>query len=305
MTAPLRRDTSCINMVRTGLMHCGEHLETNNDTRAERTKPRGGEQVNQTTSRTARHSTAENHPIGGCVSSVSATRRVSSKAARLPSWAPAAPIVALFVLTLAEPARGQPIDSVTPLAFDALDRDRDAPANEDSNYYSDGVYGRFDGELSLVPSLGVQRSEAGGFTQIGLSAFYLSTVGVTFRTAEGSLSPWSPRANFNVSTLSLAVRPLFLLRWSQDWEKGPSFLDLTIDSLTLSLGGYWAAQRSDGTQHRGFESELSLGFPILGEAHGPWLTLSVANRLPRVTHANRSVDMIYGVRLEWSFSLGS
>lgn len=211
----------------------------------------------------------------------------------------------MVTLTMAEPARAQTLTPATPWAFDALDRDRDAPANEDSNYYSDGVYGRFDGELSLVPSVGVQRAEAGGFMQFGLSAFYLSTVGVTFRTAEGSLSPWSPRANFNVSTLSLAIRPLFLLRWSRDLEKGPSFLDLTIDSLTLSLGGYWAAQRNDDSQRRGFESELSLGFPILGKAHGPWVTLSVANRLPRVTHANRSVDIIYGLRLEWSFSLGS
>jgi hypothetical protein len=240
-----------------------------------------------------------------CASCGSMTGFMSSRAARLPSWTGIALGTALFILTLAEPARAQSVTSATPLAFDAFDRDRDAPAIEDANYHSDGVYGRFDGEISLVPFVGVQRTEAGGFAQLGISAFYLSTVGVTLRSSEGSLSPWSPRANFNVSTLSLAVRPLFLLRWSRDWEKGPSFLDLTIDSLTLSLGGYWAAQRSDGTQHRGFESELSLGFPILGRAHGPWLTVSVANRLPRVTHTSGSVDMIYGLRLEWSFSLGN
>lgn len=194
---------------------------------------------------------------------------------------------------------------LAPWAFDALDRNRDAPASEHPNYQSDGVYGRFDGEISVVPSIGVERAEAGGFTQLGLSAFYLSTVGVTVRTAEGSLSPWKPRADFNVSTLSLALRPLFLLRWSQDWEAGPSFLDLTIDSLTLSLGGYWSSQRENDTQRRGLESELSFGFPILAKAHGPWLTLSVANRLPRLTHAGHSLDMIYGLRFEWSFSLGS
>src|SRR5512147_2165750 len=43
-----------------------------------------------------------------------------------------------------------------PLSFDAFDRRRDAPINEEPNYRSDGVYGRFDGELSLIPAVGMQ-----------------------------------------------------------------------------------------------------------------------------------------------------
>lgn len=211
---------------------------------------------------------------------------------------------ALLAIT-ARTAHSAELLPVGPMTFDAFDRDRDAPANEESNYRSDGVYGRFDGEISIVPFVGVQTTRAGWMTQLGISAYYLSTVGVTFRSAEGRWAPWSPRADFNVSTLSLAARPLFLLRWSQDWEKGPSFLDLTLDSLTLSIGGYWSSEHGTKAQHQGFESELSLGFPLLAKAHGPWLTLSLGNRLPRVTSKDSTLDMIYGLRFEWSFSLGN
>lgn len=216
------------------------------------------------------------------------------------------PIVAATLLAVTtRTAHAAELFPLTPLSFDAFDRDRDAPANEESNYRSDGVYGRFDGEISLVPFVGMQTTNAGWMTQFGISAYYFSTVGVTFRNAEGRWSPWSPRADFNVSTLSLSARPLFLLRWSQDLEKGPSFLDLTLDSLTLSIGGYWSSEHSTTRQHYGFESELSLGFPLLAKAHGPWLTLSLANRVPRVTIKDSTLDMIYGVRFEWSFSLGN
>jgi hypothetical protein len=201
-------------------------------------------------------------------------------------------------------ARADGIASSMPLAFDAFDRRRDAPINEEPNYRSDGVYGRFDGEISLVPSVGMQWAGAGWFTQFGISSFYLNTIGVAFRSADGHWSPITRRADFNVSTLALAIRPLFLLRWSQDWEKGPSFLDLTLDSLTLSVGSYWSQQHSVDKQHMGLETELSFGIPLLAKAHGPWLTPSVVNRLPKVTSAQHSVDMTYGLRLEWAFSLG-
>jgi hypothetical protein len=190
-----------------------------------------------------------------------------------------------------------------PLAFDALDRRRDSPPNEEPYYRSDGVYGRLDGELTFAPSLGMQWTRAGWMTGFGLSAFYFHTIGIDFHMALGNASPVKPRADFTLSTLSLALRPLFLLRWSRDWEKGPGFLDLTIDSLTLYGGGYWSTQHSTDMTRSGFESGLSLGFPVIGQAHGPWLTLSFANRLPAVTAAAKSVDLVYGLRFEWALSL--
>lgn len=222
-------------------------------------------------------------------------------------WASLGLLAATSVASLTTSRNASAVEAAigAPVAYDAFDRNRDAPPNESPTYYSDGVYGRFDGELSLVPSLGMQHAAAGWFTQVGVAGFYLSTVGVIFRTSEGRWSPVSPRADFNVSSLALALRPLFLLRWTQDWEKGPSFLDLTIDSLTLSVGSYWAQQHSLELQRYGLETELSFGFPLLGKAHGPWLTASVVNRVPKVTHAGSRFDFAYGFRFEWSFSLGN
>jgi hypothetical protein len=212
--------------------------------------------------------------------------------------------VGLVTLVLAVTATSH-AGAAVPLAFDALDRRRDAPSNEEPYYRSDGVYGRFDGELALVPAVGMQWTASGWFTQLGMSAFYLNTIGIAFRHADGRWSPISPRADFSVTTLSLALRPLFLLRWSQDLEKGPSFLDLMIDSLTLHVGSYWSHQHSVDKQRYGLETELAFGFPILGRAHGPWLTASAANRWPKVTNAGNGVDMAFGLRFEWSFSLGN
>jgi hypothetical protein len=208
------------------------------------------------------------------------------------------------VVSVAPKVYASTAQAFAPLAFDAFDRRRDAPINEEPNYRSDGVYGRFDGEITFVPSLGVAWSNAGWFTQLGLSAYYLHTIGLTARTADGRWSPIPNRADYSVSSLSLALRPLFLLRWSNDWEKGPSFLDLTVDSLTLCVGGYWASRHGDDEQYAGFESELSFGFPLLGRADGPWLTASAMNRLPKVTSANKNLDMGFGLRFEWAFSLG-
>jgi len=191
------------------------------------------------------------------------------------------------------------------LAFDSLDRRRDSPPNEEPYYRGDGVYGRFDGELALLPAVGMNYNASGWSTELALSGYYLNTIGVVFRHNEGRWSPIAPRADFTVSSLSLAVRPLFLLRWSQNLEQGPSFLDLLIDSLTLSVGSYWSQQHSLDRQRYGLETELSVGFPLLGRAHGPWLTASVANRMPKVTNADNRIDMVYGLRFEWSFSLGN
>lgn len=214
-------------------------------------------------------------------------------------------LVSTPALSAADLDTWSPVGTVTPAAFDAFDRGRDAPSNEDPYYRSDGVYGRFDGELFLAPSLGTQWTASGWFTQLGLSAFYLNTVGVSFRYADGRWAAFAPRSDFSVSTLSLSLRPLFLIRWSKDWERGPSFLDLAIDSLTLSVGSYWSLQHGADLQKAGLETELSLGFPILGRAQGPWLTASAANRWPKVTNDGKSLDMAYGLRFEWAFSLSN
>jgi hypothetical protein len=204
---------------------------------------------------------------------------------------------------LAEPlaARGA---FPTHVAFDAFDRDRDANPSEKAASRTDGVYGRFDGDLSLEPFVGASFTYDGMLTDLGVSAYYFHTVGFSAQYADGRLFPTSARSDFNVTSLSLALRPLFLLRWSKDLEQGPSWLDLTIDSLTVSVGGYWAEDNQSDESQRGLEAELSLGFPLLAVADGPWIGLVASERFPRVTDDGHKLDLTFGLRLSWAFSLG-
>ena len=48
-------------------------------------------------------------------------------------------------------------------------------------------------------------------------------------------------------TVGIDLRPLFLMRWSKDNEQGPAWLDLTIDSLTLSVGAQYVGADGVGT----------------------------------------------------------
>jgi hypothetical protein len=192
----------------------------------------------------------------------------------------------------------------TAFGFDGFDRERDANANDKAPSKTDGVYGRFDGPLSLQPFIGGAYTFAGPVTELGVAVYFLHTVGVQGKYVDGRLMPLSGRAPLSISTVSLALRPLFLLRWSKNLEQGPSLLDLTVDSLTLKIGGFWAEFEHDPDSKRGFESELSLGVPLLAKADGPWLTFAVVDRLPKVAHEGRSVDLSLSARFEWSFSLG-
>lgn len=210
----------------------------------------------------------------------------------------------LLVSVIANSASAQALYDVPAWSFDAFDRDRDANASERATSKTDGVYGRFDGELTLQPFIGGAYTYAGALTELGLSAYYYQTVGLQVKYADGRLVPFSGSAPFSVSTVSLALRPLFLLRWSKNWEQGPSILDLTIDSVTLKVGGFWAENLNTEVNKRGLETELSFGVPLLAEAHGPWLSFALAHRIPKATHDNHSVDISASARLEWSFSLG-
>ncbi len=77
------------------------------------------------------------------------------------------------------------------------------------------------------------------------------------------------------------LRPLFVPRWAKGYETGPDFLDLTLDSLSLSVGGYWSehASRSPDS-NKGFDAELGFGLPLLVTAGGPWLETRGVLRYP-------------------------
>jgi hypothetical protein len=135
---------------------------------------------------------------------------------------------------------------------------------------SDGVYGRFDGSLALAASAGAEL-EAGDLRgALRFSAHYLWTAGVYLRYSDAFGSADSRPGR--VASLGVDLRPLFLPRFARDYEQGPALLDLTLDSLSLTAGAYFAQPRGrDFGDERGFETGLGLALPLLAQARGPWL----------------------------------
>jgi hypothetical protein len=203
-----------------------------------------------------------------------------------------------------ERASAETISNGGTYIFDGFDHNRDAPPQERVPSRTDGVYGRFDGEVSLSPFVGAAYTQAGMQTELGLGGYYFQTLGLQVKYADGKLFPGTFTTPHSVTTLSLAFRPLFLLRWSENWEQGPSWMDLWLDSLTVKAGGYYSINRDNDARKQGLETEISCGLPLLGRAYGPWVTLAGATRFPKVTHDGSAIDIAASLRLEWAFSLG-
>ncbi len=191
-----------------------------------------------------------------------------------------------------------------PWAHDAFDRQREEapmvstppPAGRD-----DGVYGRFDGTVSFSPGLGVEASQEGLGGTLGLRAFVLHTVGVSGQYRDGRLMPFGKSTDYRGGVIAIELRPLFLLRWSKDWEQGPSWLDLTLDSLTLGVGGYSDQRAKGDLLEQGVYSSLSFGFPLLGRALGPWLCLEGNQRWGSAVVSSLPARLGGLLRLEWTF----
>jgi hypothetical protein len=141
----------------------------------------------------------------------------------------------------------------------------------------DGVYGRFDGTLALAASAGAELEGGEARGALKLSAHYLWTAGAYVRYSDAFGSEDLRPAR--VASLGIDVRPLFLPRFALDKEHGPAWLDLALDSFSLSAGAYFAAPRQgDFGDVRGFETGLGLGVPLCGEARGLWLDARAERR---------------------------
>jgi hypothetical protein len=141
----------------------------------------------------------------------------------------------------------------------------------------DGVYGRFDGDLDLGLALGAELGSAGNAAPIVRgSAHYFSIAGLY---AGGRFKAGDTSAP-SLFDLGLDVRPLFLPRWAKGYETGPAFFDLTLDSLSLSLGAFWAENSRKRPTERGFEAALGFGLPLFANAAGPWLEARGVLRYP-------------------------
>jgi len=142
----------------------------------------------------------------------------------------------------------------------------------------DGVYGRFDGDLDLGLAVGPEFSSAGTVAPaLRGSAHYFSIVGAYVEGRAKVADHGAP----SLLGIGVDLRPLFVPRWAKGYETGPAFFDLTLDSLSLSLGGYFSAlpDRPFGDQ-RGFEAAFGFGLPLFASARGLWLETRGTLRYP-------------------------
>ena len=136
----------------------------------------------------------------------------------------------------------------------------------------DGVYDRFDGDLDLGLALGAELGSAGrAAPALRASAHYFSIAGVYLSGRVNAGHDSAP----SLLGAGVDLRPLFVPRWAKGFETGPGFFDLALDSVSLSLGAFWARR-----DRRGFDAELGFGLPLLATAAGPWLEARGALRYP-------------------------
>jgi hypothetical protein len=164
---------------------------------------------------------------------------------------------------------------------------------------SNGVYGRFDGDLELSAGVGSHWGESSR-SGVRLSAHYFSTVGLWALAMTAHEKP--PITPF--LAMGIELRPGFLPRWALGKERGPAFLDLTLDSIALGLGAYRDAAQQDwaerswaskaGSQRRdgdslGMLASFGLGLPLMASAPGLWLETRTLLQIPDATRLGTRV----------------
>jgi hypothetical protein len=159
---------------------------------------------------------------------------------------------------------------------------------------TDGVYGRFDGELTWSLALGadyVPRAPAfHGLVFASVRYFTIAGAYGTFR------EPFDDSGTRRISC-GVDFRPLFLYRWSEDLESGPARLDLFVDSLSFTLGALWSTTPGGDRTLHGAEAGLGLGFPLLAQAAGPW----IVGRGNLEAYAGNTDQASIWLGLEWEF----
>jgi hypothetical protein len=163
---------------------------------------------------------------------------------------------------------------------------------------ADGVYGRFDGDLALAFGVGTELEATAGRTLLSASAHYYWMAGVygAYRDALG-IAPDRLSAR-RIGSFGVDLRPLFIPRWSCDWQSGPATLDLFLDSISLSAGAFFASVPDrERASRRGFEIGLGAGLPLSAHAAGPWLATRYSLRFPEAGPATGSAWLL----LSWHF----
>jgi hypothetical protein len=140
----------------------------------------------------------------------------------------------------------------------------------DNDAEGDGIYGRLAGDFDVSLRLGGEYERSVAPT-VGASLFYYWTLGIfadhVFDTAKSTQR----------TAVGVELRPLFLPRWDADRQRGPAFLDLTLDSLALGIA---AQLPHESGADPGPQVSLGLGLPLLARASGPWLEFRGVYRFP-------------------------
>lgn len=137
----------------------------------------------------------------------------------------------------------------------------------------DGVYGRFNGNFSFSLGLGGNyRSATEQFMpQASFTARYFQVLGLLVGFSQAIDEEPGIERSLEIAAL---IEPLFLLRFARGKESGHPFWDLTLDSLSLSIGAYLDEPKAGNfADASGLSTGLGLGFPLLSKAPGPWLRL--------------------------------
>ncbi len=142
---------------------------------------------------------------------------------------------------------------------------------------SDGVYGRLGGNTDASLKLGGLLSQSRLSASVGLSVHYYSLLGITGDYSESLADDASQLRSFSVGS---ELRPLFLPRWLLGMQRGPAWLDLTLDSMCVGFGAYFGQVAAPADDTRGVWLSLGLGVPVIGRASGPWLELRGLRRWP-------------------------
>lgn len=134
----------------------------------------------------------------------------------------------------------------------------------------DGVYGRFDGDIDVGVGLGARLGAPGLGPNLRLSGHFLSSVGLLLDVTY----PVTGRTGWSLGT-AIDLRPLFLPRWALDLEQGPAFVDLLVDSISVSAGPVFHPL---GNSEVGVGVEAGFGIPLSERARGLWLDLRGSGR---------------------------
>ena len=174
-----------------------------------------------------------------------------------------------------------------------------------ANSDSDGVYGRFDGDLTLSPSLGIEQYRGTTAPVLGFKTMYLSTLGIAITHADARFTFGADSSERSATAASFELCPLFLGRWSQAWEAGPPLLDLTLDSLRIDIGAFWDVDHKRGTLRRGTSVSTGLSLPLMANVRGPWLNADLGLRFADAPAFSAQTDLVAGVSVSWNWLVDS